>query len=98
MPAQFKPTPEDFVRLSELVEVMERAKDELTKEVFRLFPKNHPACRYLLRPDNMNGMAHRLKSGLEESAARRLGEDAPVVGLFFGPDRERARQWVRDNR
>ena len=94
MPTYPKPTPEDFIRLSELTEALEDARNELAREVFRLFPKSHPASRYLSDPKNLGGLAARLKSGLEDSAARWLGPSAPAVSLFYGPDRQRARDQI----
>lgn len=95
MPTYPKPTPEDFIRLSELMEALEDTKTELAREVFRLFPKSHPSSQYLSGPKTLVGFAGRLKSGLEDSARRWLGPDAPVVGLFYGPDRQKYRDQIR---
>jgi hypothetical protein len=99
MPARPTPTAEDFIRLSKLLEDFETAKNELASEVFRLFPKAHPASRFLSAPAFLHGFAGRLKSGLEDSARRCFSPGWPDLSkLFYGPDRAQAREDALDFR
>lgn len=98
MPTYPKPTPEDFIRLSELTEALEDARNELAREVMRLFPGSHPTKRLLTSHAGSTGFMVKIKSGLENSARSWLGPSAPAIGLFYGPDRQQYRDQIKEPR